>query len=1084
MVSKFEAEARRYLTRFQNAVENAKRAGSCSVEMATRPVVHDFLENLVRLCEPTPQCCVVHHDTTATKTDRPDWRLEDRETFGVFAYGDHKSLNSVGEYRFNASERRQICRYLELERPVFIFDGIEIVFFTPEAANPFREAVRYELIPKTTLARSKWSREMINPSFETSFRKLLNTPGFRKWTEADLVTQLARRARLIADVVTDLIRAPADSARDSAEAGLITAIHDLHDQLAKHYDPALAGEDSCADFVAQSLVFGLFYAHTQASEVVGTVEERRGVIKTFWSDTRNRSAALNLRTFHTISNILHDTLSAENDLRVWYDDVINLLAHAEYQGRKSEARDFHALFEQFQSAFNPKARFDYGAWYTPKELTLWTVAFCNKISTREFGSSLVESVDKVIDPCVGTGGFLEAFIQHFSDAKPLALKLVGLEILPAPYALAQYRLSTVARGTAFEDKIELFLTDTLADQIYNPPEQDSSRFAPDLIMASSSARPPIRLVLGNPPSTLSAKSQASRTIIDQLMEDFRPPKDVRGARQNIQKALNNEAYRFLRWSAARVLAAEQGILALIVPGSFIRSVSLRYAREWLKQQFQMIWILELDDDARNGEPTESLFRVQQGRAAIIAVRKPNSATSVYFHSIARRPIAGKKSYLLSEPNLSEFQRVDGEHGEFTMKTEKYPTDIWDACWPLTPTKNVAGIFRSKCSGVKLAPTSVLFHTDKSIMTRRSADIGKISDDWQSIAHSWFSGQQRPPLAEKMTNAVRKEVAEAIQRRPAAVVRYSYRPFVEGYALLDHTVMNTLADAKGGGTRSRPELQAAFAAGAAALCIAPSPRDLGASLNRIASFAWHVADNDNVARGNAMVYPNKFPTNLTDQDSKYESVETNLSDDAEKLLGDIDQSGKGALYYVYAVMSSAAYLKFFEPVLYVSADPSEPFRVPLAHDAKIRAKLAQLGRQIAEKESSSHQVKVHDTLQARWPDGVAGFKLKKFFVDPSAGQILLRNEEGESIVSVEGVTARCLSETICGHPVVSKWLRERQYAYIRREFREQDLRDLLGLVSRMQEQHVLLDQVDRILGPLLADRASIAMPPKIATYVSL
>jgi hypothetical protein len=243
--------------------------------------------------------------------------------------------------------------------------------------------------------------------------------------------------------------------------------------------------------------------------------------------------------------------------------------------------------------------------------------------------------------------------------------------------------------------------------------------------------------------------------------------------------------------------------------------------------------------------------------------------------------------------------------------------------------------------------------------------------------------------------------------------------------------------------------------------------LGSSLGRIASFAWNVPDNDNVARGNAMVYPDRFPMQRKEDQSKQVAPVPNVTPVLAAYFDGFEFPERAVLFYAYAVLSCPSYLNSFEPVLYVSSDPSQPFRIPIAKDIKIRALLVELGRRIAECESNISPIKVSPKLEAEWPRDISGFKLKKDVADQISGSISLLDENQNTIVSVKGITARCLSETISGHHVLTKWLRERTYAYVRREFRKQDLDEFLQLISRIEEQHVFIDKADKYVAALIA-----------------
>ena len=75
---------------------------------------------------------------------------------------------------------------------------------------------------------------------------------------------------------------------------------------------------------------------------------------------------------------------------------------------------------------------------------------------------MIQIAEKIIDPCCGTGSFLEAVIRNTPAGACRVPGLVGFEILPAPYALAHYRLNRAIHGTPFEHSVQILLTDTLA----------------------------------------------------------------------------------------------------------------------------------------------------------------------------------------------------------------------------------------------------------------------------------------------------------------------------------------------------------------------------------------------------------------------------------------------------------------------------------------------------------------------------------------------------------------------------------------------------------------------------------------------
>jgi hypothetical protein len=1066
--------AKRYLRDFQQRVADLIAQGIRNLELPTRPLVTAFLESLVNAIRPGT---IVHHESHVGPANRPDWRLEDPTTFGIYAYADHKGLVLQGAPVLDERERRQIQRYLDLGRPVFIFDGVDFLFYTDSIEHP----ERLSLVEKPLkIDGADWSKLPINPLVEVRLRALLEKPGFKKWTETELIQQLALRANILSESIAELLDAPIGSGQNEAEQKLMTALHELHELARQNHDPTLTDRHSCANFIAQVLVFGLFYAHVTAPAAAGSPEARREHISGFWTSGAARELARKLRPFQTIVDILGESLVVGNELSDWYKDVVTVLAHAEYMGSTVlSPTDFHTLFERFFEAFDKQQKFDRGVFFTPKLLTDWMVKVTDHLLRSHFGGDMATVVDKLIDPCCGTGGFLEAAVSLVGDVDR-SPHFIGFEILPAPYALAHYRLSRIGTEWINPPEVSIMLTDTLSDWLVKPPEEGGDGFSEELAEASALARPPVRVVIGNPPSTPLRLSQAPRTIIEAMIEDFRPPPEERRTRQNIQKGLSNEAFRFLRWSANEVLASGTGIMTLLLPDALAIHATLSFARKWLIDSFDTIYVLKLDSDQRTGQAIgQPIFDVLQGRLALIAVRRSSEDDSrgpgeVLLMDLSDSSRSKKEQFLNTDsPEMSGFERlsVSGPRWQFG-ESKSDPSELWVSCWPLLTLNSGVGVFGSKCSAIKLAPSSLLFHTDKFLLQRRSGAVSARSgSSWTNtvdkLLDDWWRGQAKPPRPTKFSDAVRKAVGEAA-KTATAIRPYNFRPFVDGFVLESDEVFQALSETPGGGTRARPEIRAAFSQGAFGIAVAAAPVDIGAHLTRFASFCWELPDNDIVARGNAFVYCDKFPEEKrgSDWDS---SVRPNLSN---AFLGFFSDT-QAALFYAYAILSCEAYLHTFESHLYQPSDPNNPPRIPLLADVEARARIVELGRQAAECERSDFQAQSIG-LETQWPEGLEELLVTRSNVDADAGSVTLFNSEGKAI-QVAGIPEGILSLRISGHDVIDKWLRERKYPYLRRAFRQSDLDLLLNLIARIYHQIGLLEEVSQELEVNL-EQSGLVLPP--------
>lgn len=1054
----FDVLTKDYLKKFQKLVEQTLQTGSTSTEMATRPIVHDYIEKLIHLACPKNVALGLYHDTSYTRIHRPDWRIENNDNFGIYFFGDQKNLSLNKPFTLSKAEKIQIEGYLKLGHPVFVFDGIEFLIYTDNIKN----LKKYEIIKKPLNLEDNWSEKEIDDSVLENLKKLLNNAGFRKWTELALITKLAYKAQFIALEIEALLSIPKGSGVNEEENLLIDNLVELNTMLEKHHDPILSSPLVCANFVAQVLTFGLFYAHTRQIITSEDPSKRKEAIKEFWEDGFLDHTEIVLRPFKAILEHCEGSLNRENVLSGWYQEVLGILAHAEYMGTDYQPLDFHTLFEEFFKAFDPKQRFDKGAFYTPSDLGDWMVSATKNYIIKEYDQKLSTIIDNVIDPCCGTGSLLESVYkgikQDQGQANNKNIKLTGFEILPAPYALANYRLkNAVVKNENIE--VKFLLTDTLSDKLVDLPKiTNENGFIKELMEANEASQPPIQLIIANPPSTNAVEYKKIRSKISNLMEVFRPPKEARKDRQNTQKALDNDAYRFLRWSAEIALKSERSIMALVMPGSLGYSTSFKYIRKWLLENFHDILILQIDSDVRKNASTQSLFNVMQGRLVFFAAHDNNKIERIK-NKILYADISSKsrndKIKFLKEFSLESFKNIECNAPNFLfMEQDIYPEDIWQACIPIKQlNEKEIGVFNEKCSGLKLAPTALLFHTDINILKRRSLELsGKGAGRNKSnneLIDLWFKGQQRPPSKDKLIEKVKNNL------NTTNISKYSFRPFVSGYLLNSDLLFNALSETLGGGTRSRPEIRSSFEHGAIGLSVSPSTIDLGNELTRFSSFVWYLPDNDLVARGNAMVYCDKYSKkdNLTNQ---YILID-NISDQVKGLF----KSNREVLFYIYSIISSNTYLKKFEGVLFGSSDPDQPIRIPFLKDKVLRQKLVVLGEKIAncERLEFMNSLEYTDCIELIKNEVLSGFNLRKVIFNDN--NIELKDETDLKVI-IQVRNTDVVNLSISGHRVVEKWLREKTYSYYRKSFESNDLTELLQLLSAIDLQLKLIKEVDRIL----------------------
>jgi len=1069
----FDVILRDYLSALQALVLQANSSGEFTPELSYRPVMDTLF---VRIAEEiNTEIGRVFEPRNQSKAGRPDWRFYNQKTLGVYGYVEAKGLD-LDHNLVIEDNREQIDRYLVLGHMIILTDGLEFVFFSPGVADPIILS-----IVRKPAHLEEFSHADPNPLLENQFRSFFLEARSRRCSEEQIVEEAAKRAVALSSSIADLVGLSANAAADEIERNTITALNGLKEIVENHHDPTLRNLKFFADFVSQVLVFGLLYAHRVVSDPSDKPVDRYEKITRFWSDVVYAQYSEPLYPFRAILDLLGDELGTLGPVGTWYEDCALFLAYIDLEDQQVEIPDYHQLFERFLAVFDPKTRFDFGAFYTPRELAKYTVNLVKDIVKSELGSvELFDSSNKLIDPCCGTGTFLEQLI--ISSEGPSLPQIVGFEILPAPYALAHYRVSMLTSTTGYPHNLNIILTNTLSDELERQTGQQNSGniLEQEQIKARECAMPPLTLVIGNPPSSDRAVSRSEGnlfSIIQYLLEDFRPPKGERSARQNTQKQIQNEFMKFLRWACNKLLQSKPGILAFVLPSSFSEQTSYKYARRWLVDNFSRLWILDIDRDGRSGVRTSNLFNTLQGRSLIIAFTGFNGSDvgvkDINYYSISDLTRMEKFAYL---------EELRGE-GDYAADFVTYPLDanltsfrpiipfddsMYSRFWPLypggiTPSSGEAYVFARQCSGVKLAPSNLFIHPNSERLLRKLRDISNQEKTTDELMRGWFLGQAKPPSIKKITPGVRNNIGAAIEDGGRSIVRYAYRPFVDEFALISESVLVSLSKEGGGGTRYRPEIIAAFEnPHTLGISISPAPKDIDSELNRFSSFCWAIPDNDLSARGNGRVFCNSFPEYKKKRDWD-RTVRSNINPRLLEMLSEyLSLDVDDIVFYVYGILCSNSYLDEFGDFLFTVLDSEQRPRIPFpASDVSFK-RISELGKKLAYLEKPGE--KIDPVLRGELINSFLSafaqpFRLFGFSIQLNTETVKLYDENMNILVELNPVPSELLRFRVSGYDVVHTWLKFHSYAYTRSDFTGNDFDEFLDLLYKIQEQMQLIAGLD-------------------------
>ena len=1067
---------RSYLTNLQREYNSAIRGGQHTDELSYRPVLDTLFHDLVRELAPEVSIDIVLEPRRQGRVGRPDWRFHDHVTLGIYGYVEAKGLSLLP---FDTTPyQAQFDRYLTLGHKLVITDGIDFVFCMAQGATP--EVV--SLVDKSRLNEANWASIPANPQFELLMRQFLDSPAPQHCDEAKLVELVALRTRLLADDIWRCALISIDEALNDDERQTITLLSGLRNLVYNHNDVNLRTDKVFSDFTAQVIMFCLLYAHRVVCAGDDAPAQKEEKIRTYAFNDITREEKL--LPFRNLMIYLRDNSEASIFITQWVDECIKFLSFVRMTDDQLLNPDYHKLFELFLSKFDAQARFDYGAYYTPKDLASYTVRLTERVVNSTFdGTSIFDDGNTIIDPCCGTGSFIEQIILN--DPRNGAYNLCGIEILPAPYMLANYRLSVLERlYGAKRHKSNILLANTLSNCLFEDDANEDTIEGKELKRAKEISALPLKLIIGNPPSSdsLRQNSSAEFSTISELMSDFRPPVEARRSRQNIQKQINNPHMQFLRWSCAKLLnSPTHSVLSFVMPLSFLEAESYKYARKFLSENFSAAWVVAIDADARTGVRSDSLFNTLQGRAVIILTRRYGEEPGFLSYKFLDYSHLGKTEKLQklqSDDAFEYFEEFTLDRGTYSfIPAKEFDRVSYEKYWPVSGEENQTAIFEQHCSGIKLAPTALFTHVKAPILKRRSKDI---ATGGTTVAHSWFAHQNRPPEDDKITafqtalnNSGNLQTIDALLTRN--IKAYSFRPYLTSNVLLWKDVLRDYSSVGGGGTRLRPEIIKAYDDPTTiGFAMAHAPKDLNPTLSQFVSFCWYYPDNDMCTRGNSHIYMNQYP--VADSPGMQSNINTSLIEFYSDLLEvQEDAAARQLVFYSYAILCSQVFLDSFEGALFTVNQSDKRARIPLISDKEKFIAISTLGRELAELEKRDYT-----------PENVLGFDYEQIIESLPQGFRLANNahpfdEENEQLILSDGRNApiRISCPTalqklnISGYDVIKNvWLKFNSYDFTHCELTREDVRGLLNLLNTLTMHTRIVASIDEAVYPIIRGEVSL------------
>ena len=1077
----FDANVKNYLRAYQREYNAAARGCQHTAELSFRVPMHTLFTSIARDLNPGGNFDIILEPKNQGRMGRPDWRIQDAVSLGVYGYIEGKGP-SADPFDI-APYQNQINRYLTLGHKLIITDGIDFVFCFADTP------VVVSIIDKERMTAADWSRLPVNPLFWFYMEQFFSNPAPQRVDEEKLVELVAVRTRNLADDILAQADLTVEEALNDDERQIIALLNGLKALVYNHNDPALRTGSIFSDFTAQVIMFCLLYAHRVFCSSDDSPAEKAEKIRAYAFNNIVDGEAL--LPFRNLMVYLRDNAGDGTFIGQWVDECIAFLSFVQMTDHQLMNPDYHRLFEMFLTKFDAQSRFDYGAFYTPKVLADFIVRLTNRIVRDKFdGATIYDDGNTIVDPCCGTGSFLERIVAH--DNGDGAYSLCGFEILPAPYMLANYRMAMVDRQYCKRNlKISILLANTLSNCLLGEDANPSSIEGRELIRANELSSRPIQLIIGNPPCSDSIRNNVSADFsrISDLMDDFRPPVENRRGRQNIQKQINNPFMQFVRWSCEKLLKSEcHSVLAFVVPLSFLEAESYKYARKYLVEHFSHIWTVAIDVDARTGIRGDGLFNTMQGRAVILLTRKYGEDATVHeisYADMSRGRRAEKISALEADIQtiMNSFVTFPVSDTMYSfMPTRPFNQKLYARFWPIS-NDNGNAVFLNQCSGSKMAPTALLTHVKQPLLKRRSREIavGGIEK-----AQEWIGRQDKNVVNSKI-NAFQSALNTCNNRQElddvlAENIRpCSFRPFVNSNAFLWDTVFEYQSGVGGGGARIRPEIKAIYEReDTIGFSLAHAPKDLDESLGQFSSFCWYFPDNDLSRRGNGHIYLNQYIPN-TRTNAVVNNVHGVILDYLTSHTGLSEaECARKMVFYAYAVFCSQVYLEEFYGALFVVNQSESRARIPVVADGDVFLTLARFGERLANLEKNGAVVDNvigldYDSILQQLP---AGFQLEhsrsasRTPYDETNEELIVRAENSDTQIRIHCPIA-IQRFTVSGYNVIKDcWLKFHSYRYTHCEFTREDLKELLDLLNKITVQMHLVSEIDEVLHGVINEEISL------------
>jgi len=319
--------------------------------------------------------------------------------------------------------------------------------------------------------------------------------------------------------------------------------------------------------------------------------------------------------------------------------------------RASEIDDYsvkqtflNTVYEKFFQGFAIKIADTHGIVYTPQPIVNFMVESVELILQKEFNRSISSPNVHILDPFTGTGNFIVRIMRQI-DKTELKYKyeneLHCNELMLMPYYVASMNIEheyyeqsgeyIPFQGICLVDTFQL--AEGLQNELFN--EENTLR-------VENLKQTPIFVYIGNPPYNAGQVNENDNNknrkypVLDQrVAETF-----TKDSKATLKNSLSDPYIKAFRMAIDKVIENGEGIISYVTNNSYLEGVALDGMRKHLYENFDKIYIFDLNGNVRKNPKisgtTHNVFGIQVGVALIFLIKHKdtiNTSERIYYTGV-------------------------------------------------------------------------------------------------------------------------------------------------------------------------------------------------------------------------------------------------------------------------------------------------------------------------------------------------------------------------------------------------------------------------------------------------------------------